>query len=299
MNYSPTTRRQFLQSAAVGAAALSVARYAQAATRTTPPAWTLGCLNRPWTKWSIEEALDGVKAAGYRTLGLQTPTPADPFVGIKATPAYLAALKEKIAARGLHAIMGRVATREAAPYAEATAEIRRQVDNAQVLGLKALINTGTGKPEHYESWYKLMGFAAAYGADHGVQIVIKPHGGVTAAAAELLVCLEKVNNRNLALWYDAGNIIFYTGKDPLAELEPIVSHVSAFTGKDCAAKGSDVMIQFGDGKVDFPAIFRRLKKANFNGPLMVECCAIKGTAAETTANARANREFLEKAIAAA
>ena len=242
--------------------------------------------------------LDGVKAAGYGVGGRQTPTPTDPFVGASAKPEYLAALKQKIAARGLKVTMSRLRTMDNADFAEATADIRKQVDNAGKLGLGTLINTGTGKPELYQAWYRLMAFAAAYSADRGIQLVTKPHGGVNAAAQELLVCLEQIKHPNLRIWYDAGNIIHYTGKDPLAELEPILSHVTAFTAKDCAAKDSEVMIQFGEGKVDFPAIFRRLKKANFKGPIMVESCAIGATAAETTRNAKANRVFLEKALSA-
>ena len=241
--------------------------------------------------------LDGVKSAGYRWVGLQTPTAADPFVGATAKPEYLAALKQKIAARGLTATMGRLRTLDSADFDAATADIRIQVKNAGVLGLKTLINTGTGKPELYKAWYRLMAYAAAYTADHGIKMVTKPHGGVNAAAAELLACIEAVKHPNFGIWYDAGNIIYYTGKDPLVELEPLLPHVTAFTAKDCAAKGSEVMIQFGEGKVDFVAIFRRLKKAGFNGPIMVESGAIGATAAETTANARANRIFLEKAIA--
>jgi sugar phosphate isomerase/epimerase len=57
------------------------------------------------------------------------------------------------------------------------------------------------------------------------------------------------------------------------------------------------MLQFGAGKVDFVGVFRTLKKAGFRGPIMVECCKIGATAEETTANARANRLFLEKALA--
>jgi len=41
----------------------------------------------------------------------------------------------------------------------------------------------------------------------------------------------------------------------------------------------------------------RLKAAGFNGPVMVECCKIGQTPEETTANARTNREFLEKLLA--
>jgi sugar phosphate isomerase/epimerase len=58
------------------------------------------------------------------------------------------------------------------------------------------------------------------------------------------------------------------------------------------------MIQFGAGKVDFAAVFKKLKQGGFNGPVMVECCKVGQTPEETTANARANREFLEKILAA-
>ena len=56
------------------------------------------------------------------------------------------------------------------------------------------------------------------------------------------------------------------------------------------------MTQFGTGKVDFVAVFKALKAAGFNGPVMVEGVKVGETAAETTANARANREFLAKSF---
>ena len=57
------------------------------------------------------------------------------------------------------------------------------------------------------------------------------------------------------------------------------------------------MIQFGTGKVDFTGLFKVLKDAGFNGPVMVEGTAVGATLQETVANARANREFLEKIFA--
>ena len=55
--------------------------------------------------------------------------------------------------------------------------------------------------------------------------------------------------------------------------------------------GSEVMSQFGTGKVDFKDVFSKLKRVGFNGPIMVEGVKVGATAEETTANARANREF--------
>jgi len=40
-----------------------------------------------------------------------------------------------------------------------------------------------------------------------------------------------------------------------------------------------------------------MKPAGFNGPIMVEGVKVGANAEETTANARANREFLEKVVA--
>jgi L-ribulose-5-phosphate 3-epimerase UlaE len=76
-----------------------------------------------------------------------------------------------------------------------------------------------------------------------------------------------------------------------------VQYVTGFCAKDCAAPKSDVMIQFGTGRVDFQGVFTVLKRAGFAGPIMVECCAIGDTMQATAANARANREFLERILA--
>ena len=240
--------------------------------------------------------LAGARAAGYSVLGLQTTSASDPWIASES-PQYLATLKAKLAASGLRVIQGRLRTREDADFAAAATDIRRQIDRARELGIGTLINTGTGKAALYDAWYRCMALAAAYGAEHGIKIVIKPHGAVTATAADLLRCLEKVNHPNLGIWYDPGNIIFYTGRDPMAELEPLLPHITAFTAKDCLGEKQEVMIQLGKGRVDFTALLRRLKQAGFRGPIMVEGGAVGETAAATTKNAHANREFLEAIVA--
>jgi sugar phosphate isomerase/epimerase len=142
-----------------------------------------------------------------------------------------------------------------------------------------------------------MADASAEAEKHGIHIVLKPHGGGSGAAEEILRCIEKVSHPNFKIWYDAGNIIYYTGKDPVAELEPIARYVTGFCAKDCPSPKGEVMSQFGTGKVDFKAVFAKLAAAGFNGPIMVEGVKVGTTADETTANARANREFLEKTLA--
>jgi len=296
MTPAPRSRRAFLGQALAAAGATALL---PPPLRAAPaPDWTIGCLNRPWTKWSCDAMLDGVKAAGFTEVGLQTPTKDDPFVAATSAE-YLAELARKIATRGLRATMGRLRTRDDGPFEAAQAEVRRQLANARTLGLGTLINTGVGKPAQHETWYRAMAYAAAHGAELGVRIVTKPHGGVTADATDLVRCVERVNHPNFGIWYDPGNIIHYTGLDPVAELEPLLPYVRAFTAKDCAAKGGEVMIQLGAGAVDFAALFRRLRRAGFTGPVMLEGGAVGETAEATTRNARANREFLARAFTAA
>lgn len=291
------SRRQFLVSSSA-AAAVALAGPASFAAAANPKAWPIGCFNRPFTKWTYDETLDAIKAAGYPLTGLLSPTKADVFTSANATPEYLAALKQKIAARGLAVNMTALRTRVALPLAEAIADTRKQLENAHAVGVQFALTFGVNRPQDYAPYFKIMADAAAFAQERGIKLVLKPHGGGSGASDEIRHALKTVGHPNFKVWYDAGNIIYYTGKDPVQELEPIAEHVTGFCAKDCAAQKSEVMIQFGTGKVDFTGVFRKLKSAGFNGPIMVECCQIGATLQETTANARANRVFLEKALAA-
>jgi sugar phosphate isomerase/epimerase len=256
----------------------------------------IGCFSRPWSPWSFEEALDGMKAAGFDRIGLLGGHKGERFLSPDTTPEYLDDLKQRIAARGLEAIFGRLPTRHDIPLPEAVAGVRQSIDQAHRLGLNYLMSFASDKPPEYAHYYRVMAEAAAYAEPYRIQIVFKPHGGCSASADEMLECMEKVAHPNFGLWYDAGNIIHYTGKDPLTDVERVAGCVTGFCAKDCAEPGGEVMIQFGDGKVDFAGVFQRLQAAGFSGPVMIECCAGQ-TLPEVTQKASENRLFLERLLA--
>ena len=296
MDSTHFSRRQFLATASTGVAALLVARVT-GAEASHPTQWPVGCFNRPWAKWGFDEALDSIKAAGYQWTGLLTSTKTEVLTGSAATPEYLAALKQKIAARGLKANMCALRIKNDLPLAAAIADTRKQIENAHTLGLQYALTFGEAKPERYHQFHQVMADAAAFSQERGIKLVMKPHGGGSGSSNEILHVIKAVGHPNFKIWYDAGNIIFYTGKDPVVEVEPIAPYVTGFCAKDCGAQRGDVMIQFGTGKVDFAGVFRKLRAAGFNGPIMVESCRIGATAEETTANARANRLFLQRVLA--
>ena len=287
-------RREFIRDAIVGAGALALGGTAEA----RQVKWPIGCFNRPWTKWGFDAALREIKSAGYSIVGLLSRTQDEPFIGANATPEYLDALKKRIAASGLRANMGALRSRHNVPLDESIKEVRAQIDHARFLALDYVLSFGADNPAELTHYCEVMRNAAAYADERSVKLVMKPHGGISGAAAEIEQVIKQIGHRNFSIWYDAGNIIYYTGKDPVDELAPIAKRVTGFCAKDCGAPKGDVMIQFGEGNVDFAGVFTRLKGAGFNGPVMVEGVKVGATAEETGANARANREFLEKTFAA-
>ncbi len=290
------SRRKFLHTTAIGTAATASGVFT--ATAQNEMNWPIGCFNRPWVKnWNFEETLGSIKSAGYKLTGLLTKTKDDVFIASEATPEYLAALKKKIAASGLTANMAAIRTKNDLPLPEQIKDVRKQIDHGKFLDLEYLLTFGVDKAAHYANYYKLMADAAAYAKERGIKVVLKPHGGGSGASEEIIRCMDKVKHPNFKIWYDAGNIIHYTGKDPLEQLKPIAQHVTGFCAKDCASQKGDVMIQFGAGKVDFHGVFSELKKAGFNGPVMVESCELSDDLKAITANAKANRKFLETLFA--
>src|SRR5438128_584528 len=95
-------RRQFIQQSILASTA---ATFLGSTGLSKGVNWEIGCFNRPWTKWSFDQTVKAIKAAGYKTIGLLTRTKDDPFIAAEATPEYLQALKGRIAVAGLTANM--------------------------------------------------------------------------------------------------------------------------------------------------------------------------------------------------
>ena len=305
------SRREFLKAGAIAAAA-TVTNILNPNLLAAGVSWPIGCFNRPWMQkfgshsqpistpqtanWGFDVALKGIKEAGFQTVGLLTPMPGEPFLAADASGEYLASLKKRISESGLTVTMGSVRGNFSAPVADVIQQVRRQIDHAASLNVEWMLTFGVDKDTDYATYCKAMADGADYGQERKVKLVLKPHGGSSGASAEIIRCLNDVGRPNFKIWYDAGNIIYYTGKDPVEEVKPIAQYVTGFCAKDCAAPNSDVMIQFGTGKVDFAGVYGELKKAGFEGPTFIECAGGK-TYQEVTDGARANRIFLEKIFA--
>ena len=152
---------------------------------------------------------------------------------------------------------------------------KQLLDNAAALGSRWILELGTGREEFYPIYPEVMRRAAAHAATLGIGISLKPHGGISLTARELIALCQQVDHPAFAVSYDPGNIIYYTkgAVRPEDEVEQITSRTSTLIIKDCALYGdkADVMVTAGDGLVDFSFAIGTLREGGFRGPMYVEC----------------------------
>lgn len=273
---------------------------------TTLPAaargFQIGCYTRPWADYDYRAALDGIAEAGYKYAGLmsaKSPSGKGTIITAEMTPDEAAAVAEEVSKRGLKTISiwgGEFPfqkSREAG-----VAGLKRVIDNCAICHCPNLLLGGTGKPDLFDAYYGSVADCCDYAASKGVGLSVKPHGGLNANGSECSKIVKKVGHKNFGVWYDPGNVFFYSdGKlDPVDDSASVAGLVVGMAVKDFKPP-KVVLVTPGTGMVNFREVLARLKKGGFTGgPLVVECVD-KGDAAQATAEARKARLFLEKLTA--
>jgi sugar phosphate isomerase/epimerase len=181
--------------------------------------------------------------------------------------------------------------------AEAVTLFRREIERGRALGLDYFILTGVSDESKYEAWYSAVAQCLDCAREHGVMLLLKPHGGLCALAEDLLRAAERLRHPNFGICYDPGNIYYYTGEKAEEDLPKIVEHVRGMCIKDeTGGKHGEVMITPGTGVVDFPRIFAILDRAGFSGPCWVECVGGK-TLPEINTEAKRTYRFITDVVA--
>ena len=287
-------RRQFLSSAAV-LGSLATARLAEGAQR----GWQIGCYTRPWDQSDYKVALDGIAEAGYKYAGLMTHKGKTwVIITVNTTPEEAAAIGEEVRKRGMQTISIYGGDFPVQKSIEAGMEgLKRLIDNCAACRCPRLLLGGTGKEELIQPYYKVVAECCDYAASKRVSLSVKPYGGSNATSAQCRKIIEMVGKKNFGLWYDPGNIFYYSGGtiDPVNDVSSADGLIVGWSVKDFKPP-KEVMVTPGTGQVNFREVFARAKKGGFTrGPLVVECLN-KGDTAQVTAEARKARLFLEQLI---
>jgi sugar phosphate isomerase/epimerase len=182
------------------------------------------------------------------------------------------------------------------------------IDHCAKVKARSLLMGGTGKRDLYELYYKAIAESCDYAAEKGLEITVKPHGGMNATGKQCRACVEAVGKKNFSLWYDPGNIYFYSDGaiDPVDDAATVDGLVRAgmcikdFTmSKENDKIAKDVWVTPGEGMVDFPAVMSALQQGGFGGGDLVIECVSRGDGKLSTilAAAKKARRFVEDLIA--
>lgn len=287
-------RRSFLQSAVVGTMGMIAAGPARGAAPV--PRWRIGCYTRPWDQFEYRVALDAIAEAGYAYVGLMTAkSDTRLVVSVKTTPEEAGTIGDECRRRHLKVVSVYGGDIPAGESLEAGIKaLRGLIDCCAVIGVENLMMGGVGDEKLFDAYYKAIAECCPYAAEKGMGISVKPHGGLNATGIQCRQIVERVKQKNFGIWYDPGNIFFYSeGKlDPVEDAATVDGIVTGMSVKDYLPP-KNVAVTPGKGKVDFPKVMARLKQGGFtSGALVVECLA-PGEPKELLEAARQTRTFVE------
>jgi sugar phosphate isomerase/epimerase len=262
-------------------------------------AWQIGCYTRPWAKYEYRVALDAIAEAGFRYVGLMTTKSEDSLVlSVKTTPEHALEVGEECKKRGLKvpSVYGGGIPVEQSVEA-GVAGMKTLIDHCVAAGVANLMMGGVTDEKLDEPYYKAIAEACPYAAEKGIGVSVKPHGGTNSTGPQCRKVIERVGQKNFGLWYDPGNIFYYSdgALDPVDDAPTVNGLVVGMSVKDYR-QSKIVDLTPGTGQVNFPKVMAGLLQGGFTkGPLIIECLT-PGELPALLAEAKKARQFVEELV---
>ncbi len=284
-----STRRQFIGTLMTATAGAALTRSFAAAA----PRWQIGCYTRPWDQHDWRIAFDAIAGAGFKYVGLMTTKSKNHLIlSTETTPEEAAKVGAEAQQRGLQII-----SMWGGQFSD-VAGLKRLIENSAACSCPNLLLGGTDE-KRAAAYYKAIADCCGYAAEKKVGLSVKPHGGSNANGAQCRKLIEQVAHKNFRLWYDPGNIFYYSeGKlDPVDDAAAVDGLVVGLSVKDFKPP-KEVLLTPGTGQVNFAKVMARLKQGGFTGgPLVVECLD-RGDLPALAAAAKQARLFVEGLVRA-
>jgi sugar phosphate isomerase/epimerase len=312
-------RRSFLQAGAAGLSTLALANLpAGAAPRpqaqanppgqNKPTQFQVACMTLPYSRFPLQRALEGIRAAGYRyvawgTRHVEAGGKQVPVLAADAPPARARELAARCRDMGLEPVM---MFSDIYPEAKNGLEVlRSRILQAAAARVPQVLTFGHTRGGNHKLWVERFRQLGPVARKNGVLLVVKQHGGETGTGAACARITREVNDDGVRVNYDAGNVMDYLRVSPaevIKDLQACADQVRSFCIKD----HRDFPPPHGDcgpglGEIDH---YRLLYPVAFTGRAMPLCCenifaprVPRPTRPEgVDALARRAREFLELVI---
>jgi sugar phosphate isomerase/epimerase len=241
--------------------------------------------------YSLEEALEGIAAAGFRYVELSAVRGWNEHVLLESDARSLSKLQRMLNTLGLIPV-------SLSGHSDLTTkdglELGRQALNlCDRMGI-ALMNTAIGghysEQEDETAFMANIGALADHAAERDVMIGLEVHGEITRSGAKAVAMIQRINRPNVRVNYDTANVEFYdNGTKAVDDLPIAVPYLISCHIKDHIGGAREWNFPApGEGAVDFVRILRIMQAGGYTGPLSVE---IEFTSAGFPALSEINRSM--------
>lgn len=222
--------------------------------------------------YSLDEALQGIAAAGFKYVELSAVEGWTEHVPLDATAAQVAEIQQKMAALGLQPAS--LSGHSDLTTAHGLAVGKQAVDLCGKFGL-TILNTAIGghysENEDKDAFMRHIHELADYAAARGVTISLEVHGDIMASGALSAPLIAQIGRPNVGINYDTANCVFYGDVQAVDDLRAAAPHLVHVHLKDkIGGKKEWNFPAVGEGEVDFAGILKILNEVGYSGPLSVE-----------------------------
>jgi len=223
--------------------------------------------------YSIDQALEGLAEAGYHACEIGAVKGwfehIDPDT---ASDADIDRISRRLADLGIVPVS--MSGHAQLQTDEGAARFARAIDIAAALGME-VVNTYTGDATteaEREAYFANMAELCDHAARRGLSIGMETDSNMLPTAEAGIAILDRINRPEvLGFNYDPGNVVYYTGADPLIDIQFALPRLVHFHFKD--KLGGQGVFNFpppGDGEIDMVALLQMLTDAGYNGPISAE-----------------------------
>jgi sugar phosphate isomerase/epimerase len=137
-----------------------------------------------------------------------------------------------------------------------------------------VLNTFTGDAETDEERERFVEGARALADEAqaaGIRLCIETDSNLLPTAEAGIELLERIGRDWIQINYDPGNVVYYTGTRPEADVKRGLGRIGHFHLKD--QRGGRGVLDFpplGEGEIDLAGILRDLAGSGFSGPVSME-----------------------------
>jgi sugar phosphate isomerase/epimerase len=236
-----------------------------------PTRFQIACMTLPYSRFSLERALLGIKSAGYRYVAWGT-THQDagqqvPVIAPDAPTGKAAELGKRCRDLGLEPLMLFSMVYPEVP--DAMEVLRSRIRQAEAGGVRHVLTFGHTRGGNRRLWVQRFKELGPIARDHHVTIVVKQHGGETGTGAACADIVREVGDEAVKVNYDAGNVMDYLDVDPIPDLRACAGEVRSFCIKDHRNLPKDEDCGPGFGEIDH---YKLLGLVSFTGREMPLCC---------------------------